>query len=552
MIGVLCENSEMRIVREFFQLFKTPWSFYEIGKSFEVVVVTQDIAVLPCAKLLIVYSSRRMMLDNMFGTETFVRLSNVHLSYKDKHLPLYGDSLTFTPSAGKPLCIKAGTETAGFQMDLKGTHLVRIGYDLFREVGLLLTVGQPPENASIATLDVHIDLLRELIISNELPVIEIPPAPNGYKFVACLTHDVDFVGIRKHFFDHTMLGFVYRAGIMSLIDWIVGRMSIAHVCRNWRALASLPLVYLGWAEDFWLEFRRYLNIEKHLPSTFFLIPFKNRKGERLSGRLTRLRAAKYDVADIKDWVGRIIEAGCEIGVHGIDAWHDPEKGRHELERVCRIAGTTEAGVRMHWLCFQGNSPQTLEEAGFAYDSTLGYNGTAGYRNGTSQVFGPLDTHRLLELPMIVQDVALLSRRNMGLSQGKGFDICKQIIQSFSASGGVFTIDWHIRSLSPERLWGQLYVKILHELKSCQPWFATAGQAVEWFRMRRSISFESVTFSDNRLLVRLKSQQKPNQVGTAVRITLPERSSAEAIAKQIVNIPWDGVSEIDCALIAGRT
>jgi len=60
------------------------------------------------------------------------------------------------------------------------------------------------------------------------------------------------------------------------------------------------------------------------------------------------------------------------------------KGRQEVERVCRVAGLTQAGVRMHWLCLEGNSPHALEEAGFSYDSTLGYSEKVGYRNGTSQ------------------------------------------------------------------------------------------------------------------------------------------------------------------------
>ena len=41
---------------------------------------------------------------------------------------------------------------------------------------------------------------------------------------------------------------------------------------------------------------------------------------------------------------------------------------------------------MHWLLHDANAPSILEEAGYAYDSTLGYNETVGYRSGTTQVW----------------------------------------------------------------------------------------------------------------------------------------------------------------------
>ena len=66
------------------------------------------------------------------------------------------------------------------------------------------------------------------------------------------------------------------------------------------------------------------------------------------------------------------------------------RGREELAEICRITGAADIGVRMHWLYAGEKSPAILEQAGFAYDSTSGYNETVGYRAGTTQVFKPLD------------------------------------------------------------------------------------------------------------------------------------------------------------------
>ena len=60
--------------------------------------------------------------------------------------------------------------------------VVRIGFDLFQEVRHLLTLGQPAEFASIPTLELHISLLRELIVSQGLPLVEILPVSSRTSF----------------------------------------------------------------------------------------------------------------------------------------------------------------------------------------------------------------------------------------------------------------------------------------------------------------------------------------------------------------------------------
>src|SRR5207247_6272404 len=108
--------------------------------------------------------------------------------------------------AGNRSAAAAVTET---QHD--GMKLLRVGYDLFGEVRFLLSTGQPPSNALIPTLDIHISMLRTWILEAGIPVVEIPPVPAGFESMACLTHDVDFLRIREHKFNRTMCGFLWRA-----------------------------------------------------------------------------------------------------------------------------------------------------------------------------------------------------------------------------------------------------------------------------------------------------------------------------------------------------
>src|SRR5262249_54705075 len=157
--------------------------------------------------------------------------------------------------------------------------------------------------------------------------------PVGYSFIACLTHDIDHASIRRHRFDATAFGFLYRATIGSVINAARGRLSYRKLATNWAAAAKLPLMYMGLAKDIWDEFDRYLDLEKGRRSTFFAIPFENQPGSCVTGKAPRARGTRYDVSHIRDKIARLAAAGCEVGLHGIDAWCETLRGREEARRV---------------------------------------------------------------------------------------------------------------------------------------------------------------------------------------------------------------------------
>jgi hypothetical protein len=254
---------------------------------------------------------------------------------------------------------------------------------------------------------------------------------------------------------------------------------------------KLPFVYMGFAKDFWRDFEdRYREFETGLCSTFFVIPFKNRAGNDSKGMAPKFRASRYGAKDIAGAIEKILAAGCEVGLHGIDAWTDSSKGIDEFEEIQCLTGISEIGVRMHWLYYDQQSPVALEQVGASYDSTIGYRETVGYRNGTTQAYKPLQVERLLELPMHVMDTALFYPAYMGLSQRKATKILRRLTDNVNHFGGCITINWHDRSLAPERLWGPCYRDLVQDLKDRNTWFATGGQAVSWFRKRRSVIFDT--------------------------------------------------------------
>jgi hypothetical protein len=316
-----------------------------------------------------------------------------------------------------------------------------------------------------------------------------------------------------------------------------------------KALFLLPCVYLGLCKDFWLNFDKYVRIEKDFKSTFFLIPFKNRPGDKVAGRFTKRRATRYDIADIQEDVRNLLRNGFEIGVHGIDAWHSTDKADMELDRISQFIGKSDIGIRLHWLCFDERSFKILDEAGFSYDSTFGYNETVGYRGGTTQVFRPMDVKNLLELPLHIQDMALLSPSQMGLSETEAWALCKRMTSDVLKYGGVLTILWHLRSLAPERLWDDFYLRLLDELNALNGWFAPANQIVEWFRRRRSVVFREAIFEGKKLRLHLKLNGNESDSKLMLRIHTPDAntSGSSRIKKNPVDILWNGRAEMEIAI-----
>jgi hypothetical protein len=536
LIGVIPKPEQAGVVEEFFELFKTPWEFYRPGRTYDIVIVTADEVRDVKAKLMLVFNASSLNADRRMG---FVAEEQHHggtLKSGDSVLPIYQPLLTFATNPKFEPLLSSNRGTAGLTLERPACTVVRLGYDLFEEVKFLLTSGQPTEYAHIPTLDLHIRMLRGWMVEAGVPFVEILPAPAGYDFSVCLTHDIDFVGIRNHKFDQSMWGFVYRAIVGSFRNLLRGRISAAQVMKNWMAVASLPAVFAGWVKDFWEPFEWYLKVEKDLPATYFLIPFKHRAGENVPGPRASLRATAYDVTDLSEPIKLLQENGCEIGVHGIDSWHSSEQAREELARIFGATGNSETGIRMHWLLRNANTPLTLEQAGFAYDSTFGYNETVGYRAGTSQVFRPLEVQAILELPLHVQDGALFYPQRLDLLEAEAELRCQHMINHAGRDGGVLTILWHDRSHAPERLWGDFYIKLVTVLKAANVWFATGSQAVGWFRKRRKVRFECDECS-SRTGVRLGYEGAEIRPPLNLRVyTAKDQRNKDA---EFVDFAWNG-------------
>ncbi len=488
MIGVAASGDDLCIAAEFFELFKTPWEAAVPGKKYAAILSTNGSIDHLNAETFLVYNSSVQMVDREAGVAVETVKGPTDVGWTEVAFPIYGRAALFATRAG---LLKNGGRALDYAHSANGRRVRRIGYDLFDEVRFLLAEGQPASWAATPTLDMHVAVLRQLLADLNVSFVEIAPRPDGYDFICCLTHDVDFLGIRRHTADRTLAGFALRASVGTLVDVLRARRPLSEATQNWRALLALPLVFLRLLPDFWRPFEDYAGANGRRKSTFFLVPFKNKAGVGPDGVVSASRAVPYQISEIGGQVRELAANGHEVAVHGIDAWRDADAGRAELSRLTSVTGQAAAGVRMHWLYFARDSAKRLEDAGFDYDSTCGYNDAIGYRAGTSQVFRPIGAHTLLELPLTVMDSAMFFSGRMDLTRTQALRRCRAIVDYARRFGGTLVINWHDRSLSPERLWGWCYRELLSEVESGnRGWFATAGAAVAWFRWRRSIRFDS--------------------------------------------------------------
>lgn len=517
MIGVCASAGDHEVVAELFELFKTPWELHAEGRPYDVILVCGEAPSTVDARLVIWCGACELRGDAGWGVTVQERRTTTVLAFGEQHLPIYRGCVLFGESR-EPLLREVGSGTAAAaRVEISHQTHIRLGYDLLQEVRHLLSEGQPAERSSVPALDMHISVLREAIRRSALPLVEVLAAPDRAPFLACLTHDVDHPAVRNHLLDHTAWGFLFRAVVGSVAGLLRGRRTLAQLVQNWLAAVRLPFVYLGWSRDFWRHLDRYAEMEAGVAATFFVIPYKDRPGRCRDGRAPHKRATRYDVEDIREEVGQLRRLGCEIGVHGLDAWLDPAEARREKDRVRGIAPSGEIGVRMHWLYFDTVSASCLEAAGFDYDSTVGYNETVGFRAGTLQAYRPLGVQHLLELPLGVMDTALFYPDRLNLSPQAARQQIADLVRTAERYGGALTFNWHDRSIAPERLWDDFYRSMLEDLRRRGAWLCGAGQAVRWFRKRRSVTMRQ-EWVDDRSQVTVSLPPQPD-IGPPLRVRL---------------------------------
>lgn len=173
----------------------------------------------------------------------------------------------------------------------------------------------------------------------------------------------------------------------------------------------------------------------------------------------------YNLKDkkIQKLLKYIDERDHEIGVHGsYQTYRDKKKTAYQKslfdDCLKKLNISQKAlGNRQHYLRWDSSvTPQNLENAGFAYDTTGSYGDRPGFRYGCCYEFSMFDflNRKRLSLkqrPLIVMECSVIAEAYMGLGYTQeSLDVIMFLKKQCERYRGDFTLLWHNDSLMDYR------------------------------------------------------------------------------------------------------
>jgi hypothetical protein len=252
------------------------------------------------------------------------------------------------------------------------------------------------------------------------------PVPKVKHFVVC-SHDIDF----------------FYTGRPAAITRLVKNLGIG-LCnyRNWPFFAwnakSIPRALRG------------EHIGEYLPQLLDLLEgLEFRSTLFVVGRHAHRRDPDYQLNHLRPHLVAAERRGFRVGVHGsYQSCIEAGTLAPEIREIEGVTGSRMKGGRQHWLRFDSHERlfDMVAEAGLAYDSTLGFPETVGFRNGANFAFPPYDfkhekAYEFLEIPLAIMDGGLQTAS--ASSEAKAQEIADEVLNESRKYGwgGISTL-WH--------------------------------------------------------------------------------------------------------------
>ena len=298
--------------------------------------------------------------------------------------------------------------------------------------------------------------------------------PEGKRFAACLSHDVDCVQLDSRYELARTIALSFRRSPdfgkkLKHLGSVVG-------------LRKAPRKFDVFTP--WVEAEQRLGFR----STFFFFPTRVRERHIIDNvyRWDDRTTYRDETCTVREIARDLRRRGWDIGLHG--SYLSPmsyEMLAEQKEDVEKAVGETIVTSRQHNLHFDcARTPALLEKAGLLVDSTLGSNRDIGFRAGTSYPFrlwdaAARDWLRLVEIPLVLHDGALLRPDNLDLDLESAFAVCKTVIDRVAETRGVVTLLWHPdKAALPD--WFALYTRLLQYIHGQNGWGASARDIHEWW------------------------------------------------------------------------
>lgn len=338
-----------------------------------------------------------------------------------------------------------------------------------------------PERLGQAEVPVIETWAREWAEQGELkPLPDAPPRwPDGKRFALCLTHDVDTVS-GDVFWQRWRSLPVFR-GAPFRKKVIVGLSTARALARKCIPGLRPPDPLLAeWVEE---------EARHGFTSSFFFLaqPLPEPDWEdsfyRYSDRVT------YDGTrtTVREVMKDLVRRGWDVGLHGSSRSHaSAALLARERSIVSDACGADVVTIRQHHLFYDARyTPLYQAEAGFEADSSVGSNIRTCFRSGTGLPFFEYDIIAdralgILEIPLIIQDVALFSVLQMDADLA--LEHCVDVMRVVAEAGGAMTLLWHNDHLATDAAFA-VYQTLLEEADRMGAWGCSARELSRWWRGR---------------------------------------------------------------------
>lgn len=296
-------------------------------------------------------------------------------------------------------------------------------------------------------------------------------------FAVALTHDVDSL---RYWSPTQAVALPYRVATRL----VRGRVREA-VAEPAGALRLLRRGRVGERDPYWaLEAICAVEREHGGASTFFLLGDHRFRLDGRDGRGYHRR--------LPEAIRRIAAQGAEIGLHAATpASLSTEELVRQKAYIEGLVGGAVPGIRFHNLLFRvPDGIDRIHQAGFLYDSTMGFAAVEGFRAGTAAPFPlfSLDLDRRLdvvEVPLALMDTTFLSHRYKGLSADRVAVAIDQLLERVESERGAVAVLWHNSGFDDQLTggFGSLYRRMLAQVTERGGVLVPAGDVASRFAAR---------------------------------------------------------------------
>ena len=298
--------------------------------------------------------------------------------------------------------------------------------------------------------------------------------PNGCKFAALLSHDVDgtMLNSREQLWRTIKLNLGASPSNLARLKCLSAVTGLRHKPQH-RDIVS-P----------WLD----AEIDRGFFSTLFVFPTEVSSRHRidLTYYWDDLMPFEGKLQTTRSVFSQIAARGWEIGLHGSieSAFALGMLGTQRLDVENAIGAPVVSG-RQHNLQFGAAvTPDLIASSGLKVDCTLGSNRTVFFRTGTSYPHrlwsvGKQQWLDVLEIPLVLHDGALLRSDNLDLSPDAAFRFCRKVIERVAAVRGVVSLLWHPENIVKPGYF-DLYCRLLDLLKDEGGWGTSAREIAGWW------------------------------------------------------------------------